>query len=77
MLCLRIRSQQLERRCRWTGQGLRILNEVPTLLLVGIIVAAVFKTYMSTVVIAVTLGVLALLLGLAIWAYKKARVNAN
>ena len=72
-LCLRILRQQRERTSQWDGQRLRVLNEIPTLLLVGIIVAAVFKTLMTPTVIAITLTVLAAILALAIWSYKRAR----
>ncbi len=75
LLCLRILKKQRQRTSGWSGQRLRILNELPTLLLVGIIVAAVFKTMMTPTVIGVTLAVLATLLALAIWGYKRARAR--
>ncbi len=73
LLCLKILRTQRERTSRWTGQQLRILNEVPTLLLVGIISAAVFKTSMTAEVFGVILVVLAATLALGIWVYKRAR----
>ena len=73
--CLKILKAQKARRSTWNGQQLRILNEAPTLFLVGIVTAAVFKTAMTGVVISITLGILAAILGLAIWAYKRARIR--
>ncbi|MEE2789458.1 MAG: CopD family protein [Myxococcota bacterium] len=75
LFCLRILNAQKARQSKWDGQQLRILNEAPTLLLVGIITAAVFKTAMTGRVVAVTLGILAAILALAIWAYKRARMR--
>ena len=74
VMCLRIMKAQRARTSRWDAQQLRVLNEVPTLLLVGIIVAAVFKTYMTPTVMTVTLLILGLLLALAIWGYRRARL---
>ena len=52
--CLKILKAQKARRSTWSQQ-LRILNEAPTLFLVGIVTAAVFKTAMTNVVISITL----------------------
>ena len=77
LFCVRIMKQQRARQSSWNGQQLRILNEMPTLLLVGIIVAAVFKTYMTGPVVGVTLVILALILALAIMVYKRARLRSS
>ncbi len=42
-LCYRLMSQLSKNNCRWTGQQLRALNELPTLLLVVVVMLVVFK----------------------------------
>ncbi len=76
-LCLKILRKQRLRTSLWTGRGLRFLNEVPTLLLVGIIVTAVFKSMMTPTRIGIILAVLGGALGLAIWGYERARAQRS
>ena len=43
LLCLRLMGQLQNGTCRWTGRQLRALNELPTLLLVIVVLLVVFK----------------------------------
>jgi putative membrane protein len=47
-LCYRLMGQLREGTCRWTGQQLRALNELPTLLLVAAVMLVVFKNQFPT-----------------------------
>ena len=75
-LCDSIRRSQRDRHSRWSGQQLRVLNEVPTVLLVGIVVAAVFKTLLTARVLGITLGILLAVLLLGLWGYRRARMKS-
>jgi putative membrane protein len=46
--CYRIMGQLAEQRCRWSGRQLRALNELPTLLLVAVVMLVVFKGQFPT-----------------------------
>ena len=61
--CGKIRLQLEEGRCHWNGRLLRLFNEVPSLLLVGIVFVVVLKDLLSWTVLALIL----LFLGIAIW----------
>ena len=43
LLCLRLMGQLQAGSCRWSGRQLRALNELPTLLLVIVVLLVVFK----------------------------------
>ncbi len=47
-LCYRLMSQLQEKTCLWSPRQLRALNELPTLLLVVIVMLVVFKTQFPT-----------------------------
>jgi putative membrane protein len=47
-LCYRLMGQLREGTCRWSGQQLRALNELPTLLLVAAVMLVVFKNQFPT-----------------------------
>lgn len=46
--CYRLMGQLQRGDCRWTGRQLRALNELPTLLLVIVVMLVVFKTQFPT-----------------------------
>ncbi|EAQ69301.1 protoporphyrinogen IX oxidase [Synechococcus sp. RS9909] len=46
--CYRLMGQLRRGDCRWTGRQLRALNELPTLLLVIVVMLVVFKTQFPT-----------------------------
>ncbi len=46
--CYRLMKQLQENRCTWTGQQLRALNELPTLMLVIVVMLVVFKNQFPT-----------------------------
>jgi len=48
IFCYRLMNQLSEDRCNWTGQQLRALNELPTLLLVLVVMLVVFKNQFPT-----------------------------
>jgi protoporphyrinogen IX oxidase len=58
---------------RWTSGGLRIWNEVATLLLVSIVLVAVLKEYALTIWLPLSMAGVAVLLGGGIAAYKRLR----
>tara|TARA_Y100001970_G_scaffold292410_1_gene433601 strand:- start:901 stop:1422 length:522 start_codon:yes stop_codon:yes gene_type:complete len=41
--CGNVRKKLLENNCGWSGKNLRLFNEIPTILLVGIVLIVVFK----------------------------------
>jgi putative membrane protein len=47
-LCYRLMGQLRDGTCRWSGQQLRALNELPTLLLVAAVMLVVFKNQFPT-----------------------------
>jgi len=47
-LCYRLMGQLQRRSCRWSGRQLRALNELPTLLLVIVVMLVVFKSQVPT-----------------------------
>ncbi|MCP9799504.1 protoporphyrinogen oxidase HemJ [Synechococcus sp. RedBA-s] len=46
--CYRLMGQLREGRCRWSGRQLRALNELPTLMLVLVVMLVVFKGQFPT-----------------------------
>ncbi len=46
--CYRLMSQLENNTCKWTGKQLRALNELPTLLLVLVVMLVVFKSQFPT-----------------------------
>ena len=46
--CYKIMSQLENNECKWTGQQLRALNELPTLFLVTVVMLVVFKNQFPT-----------------------------
>ncbi|WP_320674670.1 protoporphyrinogen oxidase HemJ [Prochlorococcus sp. MIT 1341] len=48
ILCYRLMGQLQLGKCNWTGQQLRALNELPTLLLVTVVMLVVFKNQFPT-----------------------------
>jgi len=46
--CYRLMGQLQRGDCRWSGRQLRALNELPTLLLVIVVMLVVFKTQFPT-----------------------------
>ncbi len=46
--CYKLMSQLENKKCRWTGRQLRILNEMPTLFLVTVVMLVVFKSNFPT-----------------------------
>ena len=61
--CGRVMKQLAEGTCRWSGQQLRGLNEVPTVFLVIIVLLAVFKNSLPTDITA--WGILLLVVAMA------------
>ncbi len=71
----RIYTQLREGRCRWTSKGLRIWNEVATLLLVAIVFVAVFKRGLNALWATLGFFVFAILLMVGIKVYGKLRAK--
>ena len=73
--CGRIFKQLCLNTCRWTGQQLRLWNELPTVLLLAIVSLAVFKS--SLPVYGATAGLLGLivLMLVGIYVYAKNRLS--
>ncbi|MGE4169672.1 MAG: CopD family protein [Candidatus Margulisiibacteriota bacterium] len=72
-LCGAIRKQLVHDVCTWTSFKLRLLNEVPTVLLVGIVMVVYLKDTANTLWSLASLVILAVLLGFAVAAYRKKR----
>ncbi|MFB2920592.1 MULTISPECIES: protoporphyrinogen oxidase HemJ [Aerosakkonema] len=62
--CGRLIKQLAENRCNWSSQQLRSLNEVPTVLLVGIVLLAVFKQ--SLPIDTTILGIIGMIIAMAV-----------
>ena len=68
-----IYRQLKDGRCKWTSRGLRIWNEVATLLLVAIVFVAVFKEGLDALWATVGFFVFAIVLMIGIKTYGKLR----
>jgi putative membrane protein len=68
-----IYKQLKDQRCTWSSKGLRIWNEVATLLLVAIVFVAVFKQGLDALWATVGFFVFAIVLMIAIKSYGKLR----
>lgn len=75
VVCERILKAQRDGSSTWTSTQLRLLNEGPTLLLVGIVVAAVFKTLLSATILAIALALLTIMLLLGFVIYRRSRTT--
>ncbi|MEZ4271186.1 MAG: CopD family protein [Myxococcota bacterium] len=73
LTCGRIYRSLAAGHCTWSSTGLRIWNEVATLLLVSLVFVAVFKTMLDTVWAIGALILLAGILALAIRVYRLRR----
>jgi len=62
--CGRLMGQLADGHCRWSGQGMRGLNEVPTVVLVLVVLLAVFKNNLPVDV--TTWGTVALIISMAV-----------
>ncbi|ACY13025.1 CopD family protein [Haliangium ochraceum] len=74
LMCGKIRKQLAAGTSRWTSSGLRVWNEVATLLLVAIVFLAVMKNTFDMVKGMVGLFLFAVALMIAIRVYRKARL---
>ncbi len=59
--------------CNWTGKQLRILNEVPTLLLVSVVMLVVFKNSFPTSAATWFIALLVVLMAASIQFYARYR----
>lgn len=73
--CGRIFKQLSSDTCRWSGQLLRLLNELPTVLLVTIVSLAVFKNVLP--IYSATAGLLGLMLLMVVGMYLYAKKRLN
>ncbi len=71
--CYRLMKSLSEKTCQWTGKQLRILNELPTLLLVTIVMLVVFKNNFPTNAATWFIVLLVLLMALSIQFYARFR----
>ncbi len=62
--CGRLMGKLADGHCRWSGQGMRGLNEVPTVVLVLVVLLAVFKNNLPVDV--TTWGTVALIISMAV-----------
>lgn len=64
-------------KCRWTGQQFRGLNEVPTVLLVGIVLLAVFKQSLpvNTAVLSIIAMIVVMIATIQIYAKKRQQLQ--
>ncbi|WP_017323884.1 protoporphyrinogen oxidase HemJ [Synechococcus sp. PCC 7336] len=71
--CRKIFRNLSSETCGWTGQQLRLLNELPTVLLIAVVSLAIFKDGLPIYSAALGLIGLVLLMILAIYFYAKKR----
>ena len=75
--CYRLMNLLSKSECLWTGKQLRILNELPTLLLVVIVMLVVFKNNFPTNAATWFVFALVLLMALSIQLYARIRRLRN
>ncbi len=71
--CYRIMKKIQNNNCDWTGKQLRILNEVPTLLLVSVVMLVVFKNSFPTSAATWFIALLVVLMAASIQFYARYR----
>ena len=74
-LCGKVRKQQQNQSSKWSPYGLRILNEGATLLLVGLVCVAVFRSALSALWGGLILLILGVLMMLGIRLYRRLRTD--
>ncbi len=72
-LCGHIRKQLAEGECSWTGNQLRMFNEVPSLLLITIVFVVVLKSQLSWPLFSIVLIGLIIVIGGTVQFYAKLR----
>ena len=72
-MCGRLRKQLVKGNCSWSSKQLRMFNEIPSLLLIAIVFAVVFKEQLSWPVFLLALAGVALLIGGSVQIYAKLR----
>ncbi len=75
--CYNIMSKLSQNKCTWSGKQLRILNELPTLLLVVIIMLVVFKNSFPTSLATWFIVSLVILMAISIQFYARIRRLRN
>ena len=75
MYCRRIIKQLASDTCRWTGQQLRLLNELPTIFLIAIVSLVVFKNSLPIYSAAAGLIGFIVLMLVGIYVYAKIRLS--
>ncbi|ABX08814.1 protoporphyrinogen oxidase HemJ [Prochlorococcus marinus] len=71
--CYRLMNQLKNNKCNWSGRQLRILNEMPTLLLVSVVLLVVFKSSFPTNAATWFIVLLIILMALSIQFYARYR----
>ena len=74
-LCGRIMGQLAAGTVRWTGQRLRVLNEVPTLILIVVVLLVVFKSQLPLAATALVVLATGALFAIAIRLYARGRAE--
>ncbi|WP_428267037.1 CopD family protein [Haliangium sp.] len=74
--CGRIRKQLAAGTFRWSGQRMRMWNELPTVLLVAIVFDAVYRTTEHLLYGVLGMVILAVVLMIAVRLYRRARTGA-
>jgi putative membrane protein len=74
-LCGRIMGQLAAGTARWTGQRLRVLNEVPTLVLIVVVLLVVFKSQLPLAATALVVLATGALFAIAIRLYARGRAE--
>ncbi len=75
--CYNIMNKIQNNNCSWTGKQLRILNEVPTILLVSVVMLVVFKNSFPTSAATWFIVLLILSMALSIQFYARYRRKLN
>ena len=72
-MCMRLLTSVQDRTCTWTAQQFRAFNEVPTLLLISVVMLVVFQTNFPTQASVWLMVGLVLFMVIAIQMYAKKR----
>ena len=64
--CDKIRLELESRDCSWSGRNLRLFNEIPSVLLIGIVFVVVFKEMLTLWVLLLLLVTLSVLIGMSV-----------
>jgi len=76
--CYSLMSRIQSNKCNWSGSQLRVLNEVPTLLLVSVVMLVVFKNSFPTSSVTWLIFFLVISMALSIQLYARyRRINAE